>query len=91
MSSGDRLETFVDVFVAMLKFGVSRAAPVSVSKLAQLCGGLRFTAKELWPYMRFHLVKFDLHSTEARTVLIAAADIDLNDWLPDMAVLGSFA
>lgn len=89
MSWGNHLKTLVDVFVALIKLGVSRAAPVSVSNVAQLCGGLRFTAKERSPYMTFRRVEFDSHSTEAQTVLIAASNIVLNDWLPDVVVLES--
>lgn len=36
-----------DVFVVMLKLGVSRAAPVSIGKVTQLYGYLRLTAREI--------------------------------------------
>ena len=89
MSPEDHFETLVDVFVTMLKLGVSDAASVSVSKVAQLGGNLRLMAKELSQYMRFYRVELQHHFFDSRSMLITAANVDVNNWLADVAALGT--
>lgn len=92
MSPEDPLETFVDVFVAMLKLDKSQAASAGcVHKVAQLCSGLRLMAKSLAQCMRFHRVELNPQVSEAQAMLITAANNGINDLLADVAALGKHA
>lgn len=80
MSRQDHLDIFVDIFVAkLLNLGISRAAPVSVSKAPKLFGAMYVCSEGVIAIREVPLGETNSQCAEPRTILIVAAYTDVTD------------